>query len=92
MDKCCTMKQASRRLRDIVSFVESGHSVELTRRGKPVAMLISVEEYQALHAPAKQDFWSALQEFRNRLGEEADDFAELFSGVRETSPGREMSW
>jgi antitoxin Phd len=92
MDRCCTMKQATRRLRDIVSFVENGHSVELTRRGKPVAVLISVEEYQSLHAPAKQDFWSALQEFRSRQEDETDDCAELLSGVRDTSPGRKVSW
>lgn len=91
-DKSYSMKQAARQLRNIVSFVEQGHSVGLTRDGEPVAMLVSVAEYRSLRAAPKQDFWGALKEFRCQYADEPDDCQEVFSGIRETSPGRDMSW
>ncbi|MCI5129432.1 MAG: type II toxin-antitoxin system prevent-host-death family antitoxin [Candidatus Electrothrix sp. AUS3] len=90
--KSYSMKQASRQLKNIVSFVERGHSVGLTRNGEPIAMLVSVAEYQALRSLPKQDFWGALKEFRCRYADEPDDCQEVFSGIRETSPGRDVSW
>lgn len=91
-DKSYSMKHASRQLQNIVSFVEQGHSVGLTRDGEPVALLVSVAEYRSLCAAPKQDFWGALQEFRCRYADEPDDSQEVFSGIRETSPGRDISW
>ena len=91
-DKSYNMKQAARQLKNIVSFVEQGHSVGLTRDGEPVAILVSVAEYQSLHSAPKQDFFQALKKFRNQYADELDDCQEVFSGIRETSPGREASW
>ncbi len=94
-DKSYSMKQAARQLQNIVSFVEQGHSVGLTRDGEPVAMLVSVAEYQSLRAVPQQDFWEALKEFRRRYTDEPDDskeVKEMFSGIRENSPGRDISW
>lgn len=91
-DKCYTMTQASRHLPDILNFVEQGHSVELTRRGRAVAIVVSVSEYQLLHTQPQGDFWQALQAFRH---ESMDDFAEwhaALADVRETTVGRAMTW
>jgi prevent-host-death family protein len=86
------MTQASQHLPDILNFVEQGNSVELTRQGKPVAVVVSITEYQSLHALPQGDFWQALQEFRHLYADDLFDFDEVLADVRETSPGREMAW
>ena len=91
-DKSYNMKQAARQLKNIVSFVEQGHSVGLTRDGEPVAILLSVAEYQSLRSAPKQNFLQALKKFRNQYADEFDDYQEVFSGIRETSPRRKVSW
>jgi len=91
-DKSYSMKQAARQLQNIVNFVEQGHSVGLTRDGEQVAILVSVAEYQLLSSAPKQDFRQALKAFRCQYADEPDDCQEVFSGIRETSPGREVSW
>ena len=91
-DKSYSMKQAARQLKNIVNFVERGHSVGLTRNGEPVAILVSVTEYRSLRSAPKQDFLQALKKFRNQYTDDSDDCREVFAGIRETSPGREVSW
>jgi prevent-host-death family protein len=86
------MTQASQQLSDILNFVEQGHSVELTRHGEPVAVLVSITEYQSLHAQSQGNFWQALQEFRRQYADDLFDFDKALADVRETSPGRDMSW
>lgn len=91
-NKSYTIAQASQQLADILSFVEQGHSVELTQHGKSVAMVMPVTEYQSLHALPQSDFWQALQEFRCQYIDDLVDSDEVFADIRETFPGREMAW
>jgi len=66
--------------------------VEITRRGKPVAVLLSLREFQRLNSPEKR-FWSAYEAFRDTF-----DLAslaitpEIFDGLRDQSPGREVEF
>jgi len=62
----------------------------LTRRGEPVAVLMSLERYQMM-LEERPDFWQAVQRFRagNRLAEHGNDLADAFEDVRDPSPGRE---
>jgi antitoxin (DNA-binding transcriptional repressor) of toxin-antitoxin stability system len=66
--------------------------VELTRRGEPVAVLVSIREYRNLTAE-RRGFWPAYESFRRTI-----DLARLkigrglFKDVRERSGGREMRW
>lgn len=90
--KSYSIADARENLAAIVRDVERISAVELTRRGKPVAVLLSIGEYRRLSA-GKKSFWDAYSEFRDevdprRLGIEP----ELFEGLRDVSPGREMSW
>jgi len=41
-------------LSGFVHEAEHGHPVRLTRRGKPVAVLISAEQYERLSKPRKK--------------------------------------
>ena len=91
-DKCYTMTQASRQLSDILNFVEQGHAVEVTRQGKPVAVVVSITEYQWLRERSHDDYWQALQAFRQQDMPDFAEWHEALSDVREVSPGRDMTW
>jgi prevent-host-death family protein len=76
----------------LVRAVERESAVELTRRGKPVAVVLSIQEYERL-LTRQTSFWEAYSAFRERvnleeLGIEPDTFADL----RDRSPGRDVRW
>jgi cellobiose PTS system EIIB component len=85
-----SIDQAQNHLDQILNEVEQGRSIELTRSGKRVAVLISTEEYDQLRS-GKTSFWEALQRFRQQLElENIDIEPEIFEGIRDKSPGREV--
>lgn len=76
----------------IVHDAEEVSAVELTRRGKPVAVLLSVGEYRRLLA-GRKGFWDAYEAFRAGGGLfRAGIEPEVFEGLRDASPGREADW
>ena len=91
-DKCYTVTQVSQQLSDILNFVEQGHSVELIRHGKPVAMVVPIAKNQTFHALAHSDFWHALQDFQQQYSDDFIDVDEVFADIREASSGRKVSW
>jgi prevent-host-death family protein len=73
----------------IVQELESRDHIELTRRGEPVAIMLSLREYRRL-AAGREKFWDAYRRYRetadlSRLGTEP----EIFEEIRDPSPGRE---
>jgi prevent-host-death family protein len=62
MPKRYSIAQARANLPAIVNEVESGTSIELTRRGTSVAIVVSVDEYQRLLGQHVQ-FEDAYQRF-----------------------------
>ena len=88
MEKKYTIAEAKSKLPAIIHTVEDGPSIKLTRHGKPVAVLLSIREYEQL-AKKKMGFWSALTKFRNILEKENIEITDKdFAGLRDTSPGR----
>ena len=87
-----SIAEARDRFTSIVRDVEEKVAgVELTRRGKPVAVLLSVREYRRLSG--EKDFWGAYLAFREGAGlEELGIEPEVFEGLRDASPGREAGW
>ncbi|MDO9069802.1 MAG: type II toxin-antitoxin system Phd/YefM family antitoxin [Deltaproteobacteria bacterium] len=69
-------------------IVEEGSVVRLTRHGKPVAMLLSIAQYQRL-TQQKSDFWETLTAFRKSC-DPADLLTDEdgFSETRDRSEGR----
>lgn len=61
----------------------------LTRRGRPVAVVVAEQEYQRLRA-ARPGFWDAVSAFRQSV--EISDLAveEAYRDVRDRSPGRDI--
>lgn len=90
MQKQFSIAEAKNRLPTIIHYVEKGPSVELTRRGKPVAVLLSVQEYERL-SREYTGFWSAISEFRRKVEDEGVEITDRdFTELRDRSAGREV--
>lgn len=90
MHKQFSIAAAKNKLPSIIHDVEEGTAVELTRRGKPVAVVMSKQAYEQL-TRKKEGFWNALANFRkDMLQEDAEIQDSDFNGLRESSGGREV--
>lgn len=91
-----SIADAKNRLTQIVHQAEDGEPIHITRRGKPVAVLISETRYQGLIRSLEQrkSFCAALDDWRRGMMEEDDEFpsGEDFEGLRASGDGREFSW
>jgi prevent-host-death family protein len=87
MPKRYSIAEARHDLAAIVHELEQQSTVELTRRGEPVAVLLSLDEYRRLVA-RQRDFWSAYTAFRAQFGLE-DNLAEPLGDLRDRASGRE---
>ncbi len=63
INKQYSITQAPHYWYDIIKRVEQGYSINLTRNSEVVAMLIPTQHEQP---PQKQNFWQALQIFRQQ--------------------------
>ena len=90
MQKQFSISEAKNKLPTIVHYVEKGPFVELTRWGKPVAVLLSIQEYERL-SRKYSGFWRALSEFRRKVEDEGIEISDRdFKGLRDQSSGREV--
>jgi len=90
MSKQCSITAARNSLTALVHEVEKGAPVELTRRGRPVAVLLSVSEYRKLRA-GRPDLWRSIQRFRQETDLRELDVEAVYSGVRDR-PRRSQRW
>ena len=87
-----SIAEAKNKLPSLIHSVEKGPSVRLTRRGRPVAVLLSIQEYDRL-LQKKGSFWRALKAFRKIAENEGIEISNAdFNGFRDYSPGREVDW
>jgi antitoxin Phd len=90
MQKQFSISEAKNRLPTIIHYVEKGPYVKLTRRGKPVAVLLSIQTYERL-SRKYTGFWSAVSEFRRKIDDEGIEISDRdFKGLRDLSAGREV--
>ena len=90
MPKSYSIAEARNELPGLIHDVERGGPVKITRRGKPVAVLLSVEEYDRI-APSKPSFAEAYEAWQRSV--DKDQIAvepDHFSALRDGSPGREV--
>jgi antitoxin (DNA-binding transcriptional repressor) of toxin-antitoxin stability system len=73
---------------------EQGEPVRFTRRGKPVAVLVSAAEYQQLHAgQERRDFWDLITEMRAAPSFAPVDWPlEEVNAWRDRRPARDFAW
>jgi prevent-host-death family protein len=87
-----TIAEARTNLPALVKLAEQGQAIEITRRGKPVAMLLSTREYARL-VRGGRGLWQGIQAFRREHDAEALrrlDVEAALAGVRDRSGGREV--
>jgi len=91
MAKQQSIAEARKSLPSLVREVESGQSVELTRRGEPVAVLIGRQQYVRLTSRHRK-FSEAYGDFTRdiSLKELAIDPEKVFAGARDETRGREV--
>jgi len=87
-----SIAEARNHFAEIVHDLKHVSRVEVTRRGRPVAILISIEEFEMLCA-GSVTFTSAYEAFRNTFDLAKEEIEpKVFEDLRDPSPGREMSW
>lgn len=91
--KTTTIADAKNHLSNLIHQLENGEPVHLTRYGKPVAVIMSENQYQKLVKPQKS-LHAAIQNWRTLLsGDEETGFTtEELEKLRKESQGREFAW
>lgn len=91
MSKRYSIAEARSHLPSIVDEAESGQEIELTRRGKPVAVLLSLRDLEHLRggrASFAETYRRFLETHRlSEVGVEADEV----ESTRDRSTGRKVS-
>jgi len=92
MIKEYSIAEARNQFAAIVHDLRANPLIRLTRRGKPVAVLLAIEEYERLSA-GRTGFWETYEAFREGIDlAQLDLEPAIFEGLRDRSPGREMTW
>ncbi len=88
-----SIAEAKNGLPKLVREAEAGNDIELTRRGKPVAMVVGTRRYERLTAN-RSSFWESYQQFRQQHDLVALDLdpSEIFDRDRDPSTGRDFTW
>ena len=88
---------AKNRLSEVLRGVESGAPVELTRHGKPVAVLVDADSFhhaQQAHVGFAQLFHTFCQDWSAEMSEpshpDEPDVATVFANVRSRDAGRNV--
>ena len=89
MSRRISIAEARNQLPELVDAAEHGQPIELTREGRPVAALVSLEEYRN-STLTPRNLWDAIQEFRQTHDLSDLDIEEVYAGIRDPSPGRAL--
>jgi len=86
-----SVAEARQHFARLIKRAQQGKAIEITRRGEPVAVLISAAEYSAITGE-RPSFIDAAKQVRERLGVDSLNIGDSdFDGLREQSPGRDVS-
>lgn len=93
MSSSYSLAEARSHLSRLVDEVEQGLPVELTRRGQPVAMVVSMADYRRLERPARP-LWAIVEDLRRRHDLEQLDIDpdEIFAVSEAATNGSDFSW
>ena len=85
-----SIAEARSRLPTLVDEAQAGHEVELTRRGRPVAVLVSRDAFERLRGQ-RATFKDAYRAFlKHHAVEELGVDADFAVSARDTSRGRKV--
>jgi len=92
MEEQYTIADAKNKLPAIIHSVETGQAVKLTRHGRPVAVLLSIKDYQRM-SRKREGYWRALNSFRKQMEKECVFITgEDFENIRDSFSGREVDF
>ncbi len=87
-----SIAEARNHFTTLVHDVEQASVIELTRRGKPVAVLLSIQEYRRL-STGQTGFWNAYATFQDSINlQKLNIEPDIFKEARDVSPGRKVNW
>jgi prevent-host-death family protein len=91
--KSSTIAQAKNNLSSLIQQLETGEAIHLTRYGKPVAVMMSENQYHNLIAPNKS-INAAILDWRSQLDNGVDIglSCQELKALRAESAGRDFSW
>jgi len=89
MSPSVSIAEARDQLPRLVHEAEAGTPVQITRRGRPVAVLLSTAAYERL-ASRPTSLWQGIRELRAACSAELSGADDPFDDVRDPSPGREV--
>ena len=84
-----SIKQARNQFTTLVREIQSNkYQIQVTSKGKPVAVILSIEEYERLLAnQPKNDFWEAYQQYVEQWQDIPMDIeGDIWEGVRDQTP------
>ncbi|OFW05026.1 MAG: hypothetical protein A3I61_19135 [Acidobacteria bacterium RIFCSPLOWO2_02_FULL_68_18] len=90
MSQKYSIAEARSRLPTIVDQAEAGREVELTRRGQPVAVVVSCREFDRLRGK-RRHFRDAYLRFLAEFSLDEIGLESEFSATREKTLGRKVS-
>jgi prevent-host-death family protein len=92
--KSTSVREAKSGLTGLLREVEKGHAVRLTRRGKPVAVLLSEQQYERLQRQRQPErsFLQFLRGWRREMIAKGLTFMseQELAEMRDRSPAREI--
>ena len=86
-----TMSEARASFAKVLTRAEQGEAVQVTRAGRPVAVILSVERYREVRRdvePPSVAFRAFMKALDRRVSRGKDPWAK----VRDRSIGRDFSW
>ena len=92
MSKQYSVAEAKNHLPAMIHEAEAGESVEITRHGRPVAVVMSMNEYRRLRG-VRPDLWAAYTAWRARGPDLTDEDVEaLADATRALPPAARVDW
>ncbi len=90
MLKQYSIADARKNLPAVVDEAQAGSEVQLTRRGQPVAVVVSVDQFERMKTE-RTTFADSYRAFRRRFAEGKGNLsARTFKGLRERGVGRKV--
>lgn len=90
MSQKYSIAEARSRLPAIIDQAEAGREVELTRRGRPVAVVVSCREFDRLRGK-RRHFGDAYKRFLETFSLDEIGLENDFAAARDRTAGRKVS-
>ncbi len=89
MRKIYSVAEARQSLAALIHEAERGVTVAVTRRGRPVAVVVSAARWNQVTGK-RRSFWQAVQEFRESVDPALLAPADWVDTLRDRTPGRDV--